>query len=162
MFLATLLSTVESSSSFKEWRKTNPTPYLVHFLKIIESIPSPWIIGYYNEKSDKITSFFIEKEITTSKEEEVFKKEKKIPLLDISSITIDTDNAQELAEKVRKEEYPKEQPIKTIIILQCLDTAVWNITFITASFNTLNIKINAESGEITSKELTSLMGFRAK
>jgi len=40
MIISELLQSIESSKVFKSWRKTNPTPYLVHFLKIIETTPT--------------------------------------------------------------------------------------------------------------------------
>ena len=39
---------------------------------------------------------------------------------------------------------------------------IWNITYITLAFNTLNIKINPENGEILNHNLESLMNLIKK
>ena len=39
---------------------------------------------------------------------------------------------------------------------------IWNITYVTHSFKTLNIKINAENGKILHHSLDSLMDFVKK
>ncbi|MBW3022928.1 hypothetical protein KY308_02405, partial [Candidatus Woesearchaeota archaeon] len=58
------------------------------------------------------------------------------------------------------EKYKTHIPIKRIAILQHLPIGqVWNITYVTQSFNTLNIKINAETKEIVSDKLVSIVQF---
>ena len=53
---------------------------------------------------------------------------------------------------------------KTIVILQNLSEFgnIWNITYVTHSFKTLNMKINAENGKILHHDIVSLMDFVKK
>jgi hypothetical protein len=66
---------------------------------------------------------------------------------------------QEIADELQKKEYKSSQPFKKIFILQNLDQwgQVWNVTFITTDFKTLNIKINAENGKVLSHKLISII-----
>ena len=46
---------------------------------------------------------------------------------------------------------------KIIAIIQNLDKEqIWNVTFLTQSFKTLNLKIKSDNGEIIEKKLDSL------
>jgi len=53
-------------------------------------------------------------------------------------------------------------PVKIIAILQNLENLgnVWNLTFVIAAFNTLNMKINAENGKIVEHKLSSILSFK--
>ena len=74
------------------------------------------------------------------------------------------DESLDKTEKLQKEKYPKESTMKRIIILQNLENFgnVWNITYFTQSFNTLNIKIKTDSGKIVEHKLTPLFGYDNK
>ncbi len=99
------------------------------------------------------------------KEEEVFKKpDMEVKPIDMEKAKLKFNEIIAKAEKFKKEEYPKEAISKTIAILQNLQDfgTVWNITFVTDSFKTLNMKINPENGEIMHCNLDSLMSFVKK
>ena len=84
---------------------------------------------------------------------------KKIKSLNIEKVKIDYENALKTASELQKEKYKTEIPFKQITILQNIDEGqVWNFTFITQAFKTLNIKIDAKTGEIVKDELINLMG----
>jgi len=96
-------------------------------------------------------------------EEEVFKK----PSMSVNEINLDKIKLplKEILEKVetfRKKTYPKELQEKIIVILQNLDDFgdIWNITYITKAFNTLNIKISAENGKVLQHKLSSIFDFK--
>ncbi len=156
------LGVLESSKEFREWRKKNKDAYLSHGFFVIENKEDDWKIGYYHKKDDRITSFAVGKKITIEPEEEVFKEEnKKINALDLKSIKLDLGDAVAIANAMQKEEYATESPVKIIAIVQNLDIGqVWNITFITQSFNVLNFKIKSDNGRIVEKKLSSLFEFR--
>lgn len=153
-----------SHSEFKEWKKTHKDCYLVHAFKMPDDAnENIWQIGYYDKKKDKITTFFIEQgDVKIIPEEEVYKREKKaVKELDIDKVKINVNKALEKANEILKEKY-KEQVMKTVIILQNIEEGlVWNITFVTNSFKTLNIKVDAANGKVVKHELTSLMEFKA-
>ena len=60
--------------------------------------------------------------------------------------------------------YPNELINRTIAILQDLEKygTVWNITHITHSFNTINMKLGAEDGRVLYNSIESLMGLIKK
>ena len=68
---------------------------------------------------------------------------------------------EKIADKLKREKYKNETLTKKIIILQNLKEFghIWNLTFLTSSFKTLNIKIDANSGKILKKKLASLITF---
>ena len=47
--------------------------------------------------------------------------------------------------------------MKTIVILQTLEKQLYNITFVTQTFGTLNIHVDSNNGEILEDQFTSLM-----
>jgi len=157
-----LMKKIESNSEFKEWKKKNKKDYLVHIFNMFDKTnKGVFQIGYYNSNKDKITSFIIEKnDIKLMPEENIFKKPKsKIKKLNITKVKIDFKAALDKAVKFQKKKY-KVLPIKTIIILQNLPIGqVYNITFVTQAFQTVNIKIDSSDGNILKHEIVDLMQF---
>jgi len=163
MQIKELIKTLESNKDFKNWKKTHKIDYLVHIFKMVdETNKDLWQIGYYNKEEDQITTCILEKDkVQIVPETEIFRKEKHvIKKLNLTKIKVDFEKALEKALALQKKEYQAEKPIKIIAILQHLDQQLWNITFVTISFKTLNIKINAETGEIKSHDLKSLVDFK--
>lgn len=155
------LEDLHKSQEFKGWKKNNQDCYLSYGFYVVEQNDTNWKIGYYNKESDKITSFDVGKKITIDPEEEIFKKEdKSIAALNLDEVKLDLADAVALANSIQKEEFSTENPIKIIAILQSLeDRQVWNLTFLTQNFNTLNFKIKADTGNVIDKKLVSLMQF---
>ena len=156
------LEKLESSSEFKEWKKKNKELYLVHGFTMLGSCkedPMNWQVGYYDEKEDKITPIEVSGEISIGQPQEVFKKSDVIKKLDVKKIKIKLGKALEESEKTRLEKYAKEIPIKIFVVLQNLDEdgQVWNITIATNTMNTINAKIDAETGKIKSVKTENFM-----
>lgn len=167
MELKQALERLNESKEYKDSIKENNDIFFSYALMTIEKKEiSPWQLGFYNKSTDKITTFVIGKdEIAVQKEEEVFKKPgMEVKPIDIEKAKLKFDEIIKKAEKFKKEEYPKEAISKTIAILQNLQGfgTIWNITFVTDSFKTLNLKINAENSEIISYNLESIMDFVKK
>ncbi|MEA3514373.1 MAG: hypothetical protein U9R34_02775, partial [Nanoarchaeota archaeon] len=58
----------------------------------------------------------------------------------------------------REKKYKNELPSRKIFILQNIDIGqIWNVTIVTLTFNTLNLKIDSNTGEVIQHHLTSLM-----
>jgi len=157
------ISQVEKSQEFKEWKENNKDAYLTHAFTLIDELNSGvWQIGFYDKKKDTITTFIMHqgKIEGIPETEKVFKEEQKIVLaLDSSKAKLSFEKVQEIAEDIQKKEYKSSQPYKKIFILQNLDQwgQVWNVTFITTDFKTLNIKINSENGKVLSHNLISII-----
>jgi len=160
-----IIETLRSHSEFKEWEKHNKECYLVHIFKMLDDLNEKvWQVGYYNKKNDKITTFFMDdNDIKIIPEEEVYKKEKKaIKKLDIKKVEVSMQDSLKKANELLKKKYKGESSLKTILILQNINEGlVWNITFVTNSFKTLNVKVDANNGKIVKHEITSLMEFKA-
>jgi len=156
------LKILEKSSEFKNWKKKNPNTYLSYGFYVIENEDVNWKIGYYDSRKDKLTSFDVGSKIKIEPDEEVFKeKEKKVEKLNLEDIKLDLGDAISIAQELQEEEFATEKPTKIIAILQKIDTGqVWNITYLTQNFNTLNFKIKTETGRVLEKKLNPLMEFR--
>jgi len=166
MDLKLALEKLKQSKQFKDLNK-NKDIYFSYALIMLENNKSgPWQLGFYHKSTDKMITFISDKdEIKMEKEEEIFKK----PGMEVNKVNIEKAKIPyteilKKAEEFQKNIYPKELVNKIIAILQNLNEYgnIWNITYITHSFKTLNMKINAENGKIISHNLESLMDFVKK
>ncbi len=155
------LTRLKQSKEFKDWKKQNPDIYLVHgFLMIKDDTQTSWQIGFYDKKSDKVTSFFMETPIKISPPAEIFKKQGIVKELNPEEIRLDLKQALKIAEK-EKEKY-KESTLQTVAIVQNIDIGtIWNITYLTQSSNALNFKISVTDGKILDQLKTSFIQHQA-
>ncbi len=158
---------IENSKDYQDWHSKNKSSYLCSAFLISENINeinTGWQIDYYNPEDSKITSFImIGNSLQIMPPEEVFQKEKtKIKELNLNDIKIDLNKAIETSKKLIKDKYKNENPDKIIVVLQVLEAILWNITYLTSTFNIINIKINAIDNEILADSLTSVMSFKQK
>jgi hypothetical protein len=165
MDLKPALKKLEDSDYYKTWRKENSHTYFSYAFKIPQEMgDNEWQLGFYNPKKDKITTFEIADEsIKLRQEEEIFKKEEsKVNPIDLGKVDLTFDQALDLANKFQKEKYTKDNGMKTIAILQNMGDFgnVWNMTFVTETFKTLNMKLDASTGEIVSHKIESIFSVR--
>jgi len=167
MELKQALEQVKNSTKFKDWNKKNPDTFFSYAFKIVEkNKEQPWQLGFYHKSTDKVVTFVADNdEIEMQKEEEIFKKpDMQVKPLEIDKIKIPFKKILKITEEFCKKEYPNEIVNKTIAILQNLEEYgnIWNITYITASFKTLNIKVNVKNSKIVHHSIESLMSFAKK
>jgi len=150
-----ILEKVTSSDVFKKWKKEDN--YLASFFFMNE-----WSVDFYSPKTKKITSFLVkESGIEKNKEEKAFQKEEKnVEELKLDEIKISLDEAKKIINKIKKEKAPQEDLTKEIIILQKKKTPIWNMTYITSSFNVLNIKINAINKEVLETKFEPIFSMK--
>ncbi len=136
-------------------KSTNITSYdyLAHFFCMLNEKFEPlqeWQIGIYNKEKDRIKTFLIGQIVSGGKEEEVFKKPgATVEKLELGEIKLEFEPAREIAKKFLEKNYPANNPLKIVCLLQCLEgKPVWNFTIITKQFITVNIKINAVTSVI--------------
>lgn len=156
------LDELKNSKEFKNWKKKNPKTFLSYGFIIIPK-ETCWKAGFYHPGKDVITSFIINDKIKIEQEEQIFKPEKMhVNKLDIKKIKTNHKQALKTAEKLQKQKYKNHNPIKTILILQNLEKqgTIWNITYITQTLETLNIKISAQTGKILEHKLVKLFEFK--
>ncbi|MBI2658109.1 hypothetical protein HYX08_05445 [Candidatus Woesearchaeota archaeon] len=159
------LKKLEQSSNFREWHNKNKNTYFSYAFKIPQEMGlSDWQLGFYNRKNDKITTFVVTADkIEVRPEEEIFKKDDmEVNEVSIDKVKITFDNAIEKASEFQQKSFPKDRSIKTIVILQNMQKIgnVWNITYVTEAFNTLNMKIDASNGDVLEHNLSSIFSFR--
>ena len=165
MDLKPALKRLEENSNFKSWKRKHKDTYFSYAFKIPQEMSSDdWQIGFYDKKKDKITTFVIAQDnIKIRPEEEVFKKEEtNVNEIKLDKIKLTFDNVIAKANEFQKKNFPKDKSIKKIVILQNIPNFgnIWNITYITESFNTLNMKIDASTGKVLDHKLSSILSFR--
>lgn len=159
------LEKLEESKCFKDWKKKNKDNYLSYMFCLIGMNKEENQVGYYNKKKNLVTAFDVMNDVKICAEEEPFKKDDDaIKELSLGKITLDFADAIKIVESIQKEKYPNEKPIEIIAILQELDPfgTIFNVTHVTQSFKTLNVKINAENSDIVHEELVSIIQFPDK
>lgn len=165
MLLKQLIQRVENCKEFADYKKKRPNSYLAHVF-FMEN--KPMQVGYYDKDTGNIATFEEDtegKDAFNIQESLPFKEDNAdIKKLDISKVKIDMDVAIDAALNVKKEAYNHEVICKQVIILQNFRFGkgfrqIYNITFITMSFKTLNIKIDAANKKILSHDLASLLGL---
>ncbi len=115
-----------------------------------------WQLGFYNKKTDKVITYFMNETIEKSPPTEVM-KENPINKINISKVEISLEEALKFAEEETDSEINKK-----IVILQNLDIGqIWNITFLTKDFKVVNFKIDSESKKIIKKTDNSIFDFKA-
>lgn len=159
------LSVVEKSKGFKVFMSEEKDSYLANVFVFIESNtpPKEWHVSYYSPKTNLLTAF-VTKDAGVERQgaSEALKSEQKIEGLDTKKVKLSSDQALMIASKHQFEHYRTERPIKIIVILQeYKKKTVYNITYITQSFKTLNMKIDADSGKVVSHDLVSLIDTEA-
>ncbi|MBN1274664.1 hypothetical protein JXA12_00020 [Candidatus Woesearchaeota archaeon] len=151
---------VEGSERFRGFLGEDGSYYLVHCFCTVEGERSPWQVGYYSRRTRKIVVFTAGKEVVQAPADEAFRESGHVPPLDVGGVSVRLDDALGVAGEVRRERYPHEAVGKTIVLLQVIGgRPLWNLTFITQSFNMLNIRVDAASGEVVADSLHSLMSL---
>ena len=164
MEIKELLERVMNSRLYKNFNNDDKA-YLCSFFKIDgEEEQDEWQVDFYNPENDKITSF---KEIGNQiriigKDSKIFKeKEAKVNELRIDKVKIAPEDAIKAVDELKKKKYSGEEALRRIVILQSTKEFKenWNITYLTTSFNILNVKINAKNGKVIEESLKPALTF---
>lgn len=143
---------LEESTAFKQFKKDNPNYYFVHAFWMVPG--EQWKLGYYEKDKDRIVVFDVGEEIFVNPEEEVYKEESQIIELKLEEVRVRRDEAIDKT----KELLPSSESItQTIAILQHLERPVWNITLVTGTFNVLNVKVDAQTGTLLSRNAFNVL-----
>ncbi len=160
------LEKLEIHKKFAEFIKKNKGAYFVSAFFMsndIEAKDVEWQIDYYSPEKHKITSFTFSKcSLETKEDQEVFQNNHaELKELNLDKVKIDFDKAIGIIEELRKKKYPSERANKIIVLLQDInDECLWNITYLTTSFNIWNVKVGAADGKIKSEKLESVIQFK--
>src|SRR3989344_5578681 len=143
-----------NNSQFKEYKQNNPESYLAHIFMAKNNEE----VGYYNPKTDMVTTFSLSTFEKTN-EDGVFKEEEsKVLPLELNEVKISPEKAIEIFDKLISEKYSAEKISQEIQLLQNINgDIVYNTTLVTGSLKIINIRLNAQTGEIIREESSSIM-----
>jgi len=134
--------------------------FLAHAFVMHLGDAQEWQLGYFCEEEDRMLSFAIGETIDMLPPAEVLKSDVGIKELDPKLVKVSPADALATAEKTRKQHYPASLPMRTFYIIQHLENAtVYNITFITRDFATVNIRVDATSGTVIKHSSAQLIAF---
>ncbi|MBW2973106.1 hypothetical protein KY346_01800 [Candidatus Woesearchaeota archaeon] len=155
-----LIDEIEATPEFKEWKKDHPDFYLAHVF-VMPSEDNVWQIGYYDKKSNKVDTIIKQgNKIEIMPAQDILKASQEIMPLKPEEVKLTVSEALEKAKACIKENYPKEILLKHFLIIQHLEGAtVFNITYVTQSFKTVNIKIDSADGKIIKHSMEKLADF---
>jgi hypothetical protein len=149
---------------FKEHAQNKKAFYPVHFFAFFEKdFMKECHVGFFDDEKGTMDTFALMNDrIQINTEPELLKHtDEKIKALELEKIKVTTDSAIGMLNELMKQKYKKEGVDKVFCILQNIDAGqVWNITTVTKSFNTLNVKIDSETGKIVEDKLMSIFEFR--
>ena len=157
-----MMEQLESSSVFKEWKSSHDDCFLAHaFVMFDEANADIWQFGFFDEKNNLMATFIVDKQdVKVIPDQEVLKSDAEILPLSVADIKISALEAMHNAQQVLKKEYSGEIPLKAFFVLQQLkNVAVYNVTFFTKSFKTVNVKVSAVDGSIIHFSLSALADF---
>jgi len=154
-----LITEIESMPAFKEWKKTHEGFYLAH--AFVMPSDNVWQIGYYDKESNKVDTITkLGDEIKIEPAQEILKASQEILELNPEDVKISVKEALEKASECIKENYSKEILLKHFLIIQHLEgETVYNITYVTQSFKTINIKLSTIDGKMVKHTLEKLADF---
>jgi hypothetical protein len=144
-----------------------PTLRLVNaFIMESEQYEPFWQFGFFDDETEQIHAFVVkEHSIEVLDQSDAMKEpESYLPSLDLDLVMIGKAQAQVIALELLHEQY--NLPLGNVkIFLLANDVhygVIWNITFVTATFDVVNVKVNAITGEIVFHKKHSLLDLNAK
>jgi len=154
-----LINEVEATPEFKEWKKGHSGFYLAH--AFVMPSDGVWQIGYYDKESNKVDTIIkLGDEIRIEPAQEILKASQEIFPLNPADVKLTVKEALEKANECIKDNYPKEILLKHFLIIQHLEGAtIFNITYMTQSFSTINIKLSTIDGKVIKHSKEKLADF---
>jgi hypothetical protein len=150
------LEKLYSDKEFKEWKEKNKEYFLAHVFIIAGE---NWQFGFYNPTTKKIITFTMGDTITHSKEDDILESKQEIKELNPEKVKISYEEAKKKSEELIKKEYKNTPTTKNFAIIQNGEKQIYNITFLAQNFNTINIKIDTETGEIQEHSEQKIASF---
>lgn len=136
---------------FVDWKKTHEDYYLAHGFKMIGD--KEWQIGWYNPETQKVKTFIVGDNIEQTEEQGML-KEGTIKKLEPEKVKITEEEALKAMEDV------KMPVLKKFYIIQNLDgKTIYNITYFTQAYDTINVHVEAGTGEELERTKQKLMDF---
>lgn len=159
MDIKSALEKLKSSDEYEAWKASHKDAYLTHVFAMLSKDEALWQVGYYDPEDSLIYSFEIDDNIKMNDPETPFGPEDKvIEEIKTDDINIRFVEVMDTVSELQQEKYPSHKPVKKIVILQVLEGfgLVYNVTYVTESFKTLNIKVDAKSGKVVEDNLVEI------
>ncbi|MBS3113128.1 hypothetical protein J4418_03530 [Candidatus Woesearchaeota archaeon] len=158
---------LEEDETFINWKKKHPVAIFSYaFTTLDKEIMEDWQIGFYDPEEDKITTFsLMNQKIVDNRTDEVFKEPgSRINPVEMNKVKLTVNEILVIVDSFLRKEYSGEVVNKKIMILQNLPEfgTIWNITAISFNFNSVNLKVDAETGRVKVHKLTSLKEMFSK
>jgi len=152
-----LIEKVRQHNLFITFADKHPHAFLAHvFIQ-----DNTFQVGFYDADKQRMTTFVVNGErIDKIEDQEVLLKDGNILPLDLNRCILIPAAAKKIFSDTAKKEYPKEMHANFFMILQqTQDGPVYNMTALTASFKTLNVKVSADDGTVRKFSCESLVSF---
>jgi len=155
---------LQNSVEFQEYKKKSMNSYLCAAFTILESPEkTSWQLDFYCPDKDVITTFCLHPSIAQKESKVLHREDTQIYEINLENIDVGFDDSLKIVSELKSKNYPNESVSKIITILQNIERKeVWNITYLTASFNVLNVNIDAQDGSILKEKFESIMNFGHK
>ena len=156
-----LIAKLSDDELFKQWKIEHVDSFLSHFFVPLDSDFNPksnWEIGYFS--NEKITVFISnDNGFAIKAADDIFKKpDAKVEELKLSEIKLSFEQALEIFKEDLSKYFSTAVLGDGFVILQTYQgKTVWNFTFITKQLKFLNLKINANSGEVEDSQEVDLV-----
>jgi uncharacterized membrane protein YkoI len=139
--------------------------YLVHFFGNLKDDFSPegnWQVGFYLPEEKVVQTYSYDAGNLSMEEGKPFQKvQKHVDELKLEEVHISFDEMKRKVNSFLKETYPGKFALKIILVVQVIEVPVWNLTLVTSDFNTLNVKVDAKTGDILDHQLSNLLQWNA-
>jgi hypothetical protein len=157
MEIIKLVYGVESSDAFKEWKASHDKAFLSSIFGMTGN--EDVTLNYYDKGKDKMYSFSAKTPIAPEEQDFVKSGEEIFPVK-VETVKTAVDEALKKAYGVAEKNYSEQKLLRTVYALQVLKgKQMWNITFLTADYKTINIRIDCISGEVAEHTIAKLSEF---
>ena len=145
---------------FKHWHADHTNYFLAHAFKMLDDAnKNEWQIGFYSLQDEQMVTFIVNGAIQKIEDQEVLKSKQVIEPLKTQDVALDMHSALQKGQECFNENYQGIVAKQFFIIQQYDNLPIYNITYFLGSFETVNIKINAKTGEIIKHDRQKLLEF---
>jgi hypothetical protein len=160
MEIIKLVYGLENSDVFRKWKSLHNDAFLASAFGMTGN--EDVTLNYYDKAKDKMYSFSC-KAPCDAEEQDFVKSSEEILPIRVETLKVAVDEALKKAYNVAEKEYSEQKLLRTIFALQVLGAKqVWNITFLTGDYKTINIRIDSVSGDVIEHSIAKLSEFMGK
>jgi hypothetical protein len=157
MEIIKLIYGVESGDVFKKWKEEHKNSFLASVFGMTGN--EDMTLNYYDKSTDKMYSFSCKAPLAPV-EQDFVKSSEEILSVRAETLKITIDEALKKAYSTAEKNYSEQRLVRTIFALQVLGgKQVWNITFLTGDYQTINIRIDSISGDVIEHSIAKLSEF---